>query len=144
MFKNFKNCITTNLISIFGYLIFIASVIVLFGILPKYMAIEIDNKEVSSAAADMAYFSFMFVISNFIFIIFCIYILLFILFISYFFERHLQNSGEIKPLKFLENFNRPKTIAFWLGYFLIFFPIYHYLILFILFFIKFSIVSFSL
>jgi len=135
MFKNFKNCITTNLISLFGYLIFIASVIVLFGILPKYMAIEIANKEISSATSDMAYFSFMFVIYNFTFIIFCIYIFLFILFIGYFIERHLQNSGRIKPLKILENFNKPKTIIFWLGYFLVFFPIYHYLISFIWLFI---------
>jgi len=127
MFKNFKNCITTNLISLFGYLIFIASIIFIFGIYPKCITYEI-NHENASSVADIAFFSFMFV--NF-----CIYIFLFILFICYFIEKHLQNSGKIKPLKILENFNKPKTIVFWLGYFLIFSPIYYILVLLIWLFI---------
>ena len=120
MFKNFKNCITTNLISLFGYLIFISYLFFEFKILPKYRAIEINHREVFSTA-EIAFY-------NFMFIILAIYIFFFILFICYFIERYLQNSGKIKILKILENFNKPKTIIFWLGYFLVFFPIYHYLI----------------
>ncbi len=128
MFKNFKNCVTTNLISLFGYLIFIASVIFLLIIYPKCLNYQIKYKTAAHSIADTAFFCFMF-------IIFCIYIFLFILFICYFIERHLQNSGRIKPLKILENFNKPKTIVFWLGYFLIFSPIYYILVLLIWLFI---------
>lgn len=127
MFSNIKKCITTNLISLFGYLIFISTLIFLFFILPKYETIEINHREVFSAA-DIVFF-------NFLFVIFCVYIFLFILFLCYFIERYLQKSGKLKVLKIFKNFDKTKTIIFWLGYFLIFSPIYYIAILFLYFFI---------
>lgn len=117
MFDNFKNCITSNLISLFGYLIFISSVIFIFGILPTYNSIEVNHQYVFTES-EIAFYTYLLVIL-------IIYLFLFLLFIGYFFESYFKNSGKIKTLKILETFNKQKTILFWLGYFFIFTPIYY-------------------
>ena len=120
MFDNFKNCITTNLISLFGYLIFIGTNIFFEWFYPNYVEYEKTHKNMAYLSDTLFY--------NYPLIVCCVYILLFILFICYYIERYLQDIGKIKTLKILENFNKPKTIIFWLGYFLIFTPIYYFII----------------
>lgn len=127
MFDNFKNCITSNLISLFGYLIFIASVIFIFGVLPIYNSMEVDHRYVFTES-EIAFYTYLLVIL-------AIYFFLFLLFIGYFIESYFKDLGKIKTLKFLETFNKRKTILFWLGYFFVFTPIYYLAVIFIYYFV---------
>lgn len=123
MFLNYlKKCITTNLISICGYIILLFSLYFLFVTLPmgKKLDILADDNIIFYNTYSIAVFPY---ITKYLFVI----LLIVILFILFFIELHLLKKNKIKYLNIFEKNSFIKNMVFWLGYALIPFPIYIFL-----------------
>lgn len=115
MFDRFKICITSNLISLFGYIISIGSIVFWTMIYPQSLSLEINHRDIFSNS-DIVFL-------NYLVFLLILYILIIFLLIGYFIEQYLQETNKIQPLKFFKNSNKYKTLVFGLGCILVPLPI---------------------
>ena len=121
--NNFKKCLTSNLIAVCGYIIFVLSSYFLFISNPKASVLDkmYPDGDLLNHAYNDAIIPY---VANLTIIYYLILFLLLILIV----ELYLHHKNKIKYLKIFEKKSKIKEILFWIGYLLIPFPAYIFFI----------------